>query len=52
MQFRMEKGNKGEPVIVVDHLGKKMKFLIEQISAMVLGKIKEIAENHIGRKIS
>ena len=39
-------------MIVVDHLGKNKKFKVEQISAMVLGKMKEIAENHLGRKIS
>ncbi len=41
----------GSPLIEVDYLGEKKKFQPQEISAMVLIKMREIAEARIGKKV-
>ncbi|KAI9915402.1 hypothetical protein PsorP6_008122 [Peronosclerospora sorghi] len=41
----------GKPFIEVEISGQKRQFAPEEISAMVLGKMKQIAEGYIGREI-
>ena len=50
--FKVEKDDKTDrPLIVVDYLGQKKKFLPEEISAMILGKMKKIAEDYVGSEV-
>ena len=50
--FKVEKDDKTDrPLIVVDYLGQKKKFLPEEISAMILGKMKKIAEDYVGGEV-
>ena len=45
------KNSEGKPVIEVEVHGKPKSFTPEEISAMVLGKMKEIAEAYLGKSI-
>ena len=45
----LNKNNK--PMIEVTASGEKKMFAAEEISAMVLGKMKEIAEAYIGKEV-
>ena len=40
------------PVVQVDVDGSKKQFTPEEISAMVLGKMKEVAEGYLGKKVT
>ena len=42
----------GKPVVNVEVAGAKKSFTPEEVSAMVLGKMKEIAENYLGKKVT
>jgi len=42
----------GKPKIEVEYKGKKQKFLAEEVSAMVLGKMKGIAEAYLGKEVT
>ncbi|KAF8875728.1 putative Kar2 karyogamy protein [Gymnopilus junonius] len=42
----------GKPVIGVQHKGEQRDFTPEEISAMVLGKMKETAEAYLGEKVT
>ncbi len=44
-------GKKNKPVICVEFMSEAKEFTPEEISGMVLSKMKEIAESRIGRKI-
>ncbi|KAI8460432.1 glucose-regulated protein [Phakopsora pachyrhizi] len=46
----VKKGDK--PVIQVEILGEKRTFTPEEVSAMVLGKMRETAEAYLGRKVT
>lgn len=45
--FKVEAGPGDKPLIVVDYKGEKKKFHPEEISSMVLVKMKEIAEAYL-----
>jgi L1 cell adhesion molecule like protein len=49
--FIVERGADDKPVIVVQYMGEKKKFQPEQISSMVLIKMKETAEAYLNKKI-
>ncbi|XP_022190125.2 heat shock protein 68 [Nilaparvata lugens] len=42
----------GKPIIEVDFKGAKKRFYPEEISAMILAKMKEIAENNLGTAVN
>merc|ERR1719163_437762 len=46
------RNNDGRPKIEVTVKGKKRQFLAEEISAMVLGKMKSIAEDYLGKEVT
>ncbi|KAL1970009.1 hypothetical protein VTN77DRAFT_6414 [Rasamsonia byssochlamydoides] len=51
--FPFKVSNKdGKPVVTVDVKGQPKTFTPEEISAMVLGKMKEIAEGYLGKTVS
>jgi len=49
--FKVESGNDDKPMIVVQYKGETKKFQAEQISSMVLTKMKEIAESFLGKSV-
>ena len=49
--FKVEAGADGKPTIVVQYKGEQKKFQAEQISSMVLTKMKEIAEAYLGKTV-
>lgn len=49
--FKVVEGSGGRPMIQVVYKGKKEEFFAEQISAMVLSKMKSTAESYIGSKV-
>jgi L1 cell adhesion molecule like protein len=49
--FKVEAGADDKPMIVVQYKGETKKFQAEQISSMVLTKMKEIAEAYLGKTI-
>jgi L1 cell adhesion molecule like protein len=50
--YTIKSGTNGKPKIVVDYLGKEQSFHPEEISAMVLGKMKETAEAYLGETVT
>lgn len=50
--FKVEAGADDKPIIVVDFKGETKKFHPEQISAMVLEKMKEISEAYLGKTVT
>ena len=42
----------GKPVVQVEVSGKDKTFTPEEVSAMVLGKMKEVAESYLGKKVT
>ena len=48
---KVESGHEGKPLIVVKFKGQQQKFHAEQISSMVLGKMREIAESHLSTEV-
>lgn len=42
----------GKPVVQVDVHGSPKKFTPEEISAVILGKMKEVAESYLGKKVT
>merc|ERR1712187_130267 len=49
--FKVTPGVGGTPIIEVDYKGEKKQFKAEEISSMVLGKMKEIAEAYLGKEV-
>ena len=49
--FKVESGADDKPMIVVQYKGETKKFQAEQISSMVLVKMKEIAEAYLGKEV-
>merc|ERR1711976_392957 len=49
--FKVESGVADKPMIVVNFKGEQKKFQAEEISSMVLVKMKEIAETYLGEKV-
>ena len=45
------KNKDGKPVVSVEVSGKDRTFAPEEISAMVLGKMRDVAESYLGRKV-
>jgi L1 cell adhesion molecule like protein len=50
--FKVVRGKDDKPQIEVTHKGERKKFHPEEVSAMVLQKMKETAEAHLGRTIT
>jgi L1 cell adhesion molecule like protein len=49
--FKVEAGADDKPTIVVQYKGETKKFQAEEISSMVLIKMKEIAESYLGKTV-
>jgi L1 cell adhesion molecule like protein len=49
--FVVKEGKDKRPVINVDYKNEKCDFFAEEISAMILGKMKEIAEEYLGHEV-
>lgn len=49
--FKVEQGAGDKPLIVVDYKGESKKFHAEEISSMVLVKMKEIAEAYLSKTV-
>ena len=50
--FKVVKEESGDrPQIVVNYMGQEKKFFAEEISAMVLQKMKKIAEDYLGKEV-
>ncbi|XP_071741438.1 heat shock cognate 70 kDa protein-like [Rutidosis leptorrhynchoides] len=49
--FKVTRGRDDIPTIVVTYKGEEKEFLAEEISSMILGKMKEIAEAYLGKAV-
>ena len=49
--FKVEAGKDDKPMIAIKYKGETKKFQAEQISSMVLTKMKEIAESFLGKQV-
>jgi L1 cell adhesion molecule like protein len=49
--FKVTSGPGGTPIIEVDYKGESKKFKAEEISSMVLNKMKDIAEAYLGKEV-
>merc|ERR1712038_1234821 len=49
--FAVKEGSQGRPVIEVTFKNEQRQFFPEEISSMVLSKMKETAENYLGRSV-
>jgi len=50
--FKVEAGPADKPMIAVQYKGETKKFQAEEISSMVLTKMKDIAEAYLGKEVS
>jgi heat shock protein 1/8 len=51
LPFRIEEGAQGRPQVVVDYQKEEKRYYPEEISSMVLAKMKDIAETYLGTKV-
>ncbi|KAK9913504.1 hypothetical protein M0R45_037318 [Rubus argutus] len=49
--FKVIRGHADKPMIVVNHEGEEKQFAAEEISSIVLGKMREIAEAYLGSTV-
>lgn len=49
--FKVVSSSGGTPLIEVEYKGETKKFKAEEISSMVLGKMKEVAEAYLGKEV-
>ena len=49
--FKVVSGPQEKPLISVNYMGEEKKFQAEEISSMVLTKMKEIAETYLGKNV-
>eukprot|EP00958_Prasinococcus_capsulatus_P015963 scaffold1747_cov392-Prasinococcus_capsulatus_cf.AAC.1 len=49
--FTVKSGASDKPMIEVEYKGEKKEFAAEEISSMVLGKMKEAAESYLGKEV-
>ncbi|XP_071741441.1 heat shock cognate 70 kDa protein-like [Rutidosis leptorrhynchoides] len=49
--FKVTRGRGDIPTVVVTYKGEEKQFLAEEISSMILGKMKEIAEAYLGNSV-
>ncbi|PRQ59127.1 putative Heat shock protein 70 family [Rosa chinensis] len=49
--FKVIEGSSDKPMIVVHHMGQEKQYTAEDISSMVLGKMRETAEAYIGKTV-
>lgn len=49
--FKVVSGPGGTPIIQVEYKGEQKSFKAEEISSMVLGKMKDIAEAYLGKEV-
>jgi len=49
--FTVTAGTRGTPIIEVEYKGEKKQFKAEEISSMVLAKMREIAESYLGKEV-
>jgi len=50
--FKVTEGSQGRPVIEVSFKGEKRQFFPEEISSMVLAKMKQTAESYLGQDVT
>ena len=51
LSFQVVQGSEGQPMVQVGYKGEQKKYTAEEVSAMVLTKMKEIAEEFLGQKV-
>jgi len=50
--FKVKQGPNGKPLFLANYKGDSVEYTPEQISSMVLEKMKEIAETYLGEKVT
>jgi len=50
--FKVSGDRDGKPIITVDYKGKEVTFTPEEISSMILVKMKEVAESYLGEPVT
>ncbi len=52
MPFTVVADKGGKPIVKVEVAGSTKQFTPEEVSAMILGKMKEVAESYLGKKVT